>query len=358
MPPRPKKREALSNAFLDALRFIGLVLSDKGAPYETHVYLHDGYATAFNGIIAAGCKIDQVLTAAPNNSILIEALSKCGQNLSITQFDNNRISIKSDKFKAIIPCLDSTTFQTTMPDAPIAIIDDRLKVACDAVEVLASTEADNALQASILLHNGSAIATNRAVIFEYWHGIDLPPNLSIPKTFVKALIKTPKKLTQFGYSQSSVTFWFEDGSWLRTQLYAETWPDIGAILNNPCNPQAVPADFFKGLEAVAPFSPDGLVHFSENLLLSHPSQDVGASYEVAELPAGPIFSAKQLALLKGHAETIDFAAKGASGTYLAFFGPNIRGAIAGREPRPVYKAIEAKPLTDEQRKQLDDEIPF
>lgn len=352
---RPKKRDTIpqpSNTFLEALRFIGLVLSDKGAPYETHAFLNNGYATAFNGTLAAGIKIDQEIYAAPNNAILINALSKCGQTISITQLDNNRLSIKSDKFKAVVPCLDPTQFQLAMPD-PIAAaaIDDRLKIAMDAVEVLASTDADNVLQASILLNNGSAYATNRSVIFEYWHSIDLPPNLAIPKSFVKALIKTNKKLARFGYSKSSVTFYFDDGSWLRTQLYAEEWPDVSSILNNPSQPWPIPADFWKGLEAVAPFSPDGLVYFGKELIQSHATQDLGASFEIPGLPFGPIFSAKQLLLLKDHADTIDFMAKGQHGTYLAFFGKNIRGAIAGREPIKQY--IPAGKKSD-----LDDEIPF
>lgn len=357
---RPKKRTTettanepmKSNGFIDALKFVGAVTKDIGPPNETHVFLNNHWVSAFNGILAAGHKVAEDIYVCPNNKLIIEALSKCGEHLSITQLDNNRLSIKSDKFKAIVPCVDPTIMPLAIPDAPCAVIDDRLKAAIEAVGVLANEDAQTVVAASILLNNGSAIATNRSVIFEYWHGIDLPPGLALPKAVVQPLVKSSKKLARFGFSQSSATFYFEDESWLRTQFYAEPWPDIDAILGQKSNPFPVPADFFKALAAVAPFSGDGHVYFGNGVLYSSPSPDTGASYEVPGLPPGPVYNAKYLALIKPHAEQIDFVARGPGGSHmLMFFGPNIRGAIAGREAYTPKPAI-TRPNP------MDDNIPF
>ena len=337
MAPRPKKREtpqSSTNTFVDALRFVGAVTKDVGAPFETHVSLGGNWASAFNGVLASGVKIQEDIYACPNNKILIEALSKCGEHISITQLDNGRLSIKSDKFKAVVPCIDPVSIQIGTPDEPIAVIDNRLKSAIEAVGILADPNAQSVAAASILLAGQSTIATNGHIMFEYWHGIDLPHGLALPKAVVPALAKNNKTFSKFGFSSSSATFFFNDDSWLKTQFYAEQWPEVRHILDTKANLWPVPKDFFTALAAVAPFSPDGLVHFDKEVLRSHNVEGVGASYEVSGLPKGPIFNAKQLQLIKPYAETIDFMAKGPNHIHsmLVFYGGSIpiRGMITGR----------------------------
>jgi hypothetical protein len=334
MPPRPKKRTAenKSNVFLDALKFLSLVTKDVGPPCETHVYLSNNWACASNGVIAAGHKISEDIFACPNNKLMIEALSKCNENFSITQLDNNRLSIKSDKFKAVIPCIEPILLAVVGPDAPIADINDKFKEAAEAVNVLTGDNGQDILNRSLLMRGKSIVGTNGKIIFEYWHGIDLPPDLVIPKDIVNPLVKNSKKLMKFGFSPASITFWFEDDSWIKTQLYAEHWPKLDTVLDQKCNPWPVPADFFTGLAAVAPFSTDGLVYFDHGTLRSHRQEGTGASFTVAGLPRGPIFSARQLALLKPHASQIDFLAPGPhpGTTCLYFYGTSMRGVVAGR----------------------------
>lgn len=333
---RPKKRDTpaetiKSNSFIDALRFVGSILKEQGAPFETHVFLNQGTATAFNGVLASGIKITEDIYALPHNKLLIEALSKCGENLSITQLDNNRLSIKSDKFKAVVPCLDPATFGQATPDTPCNALDDRFKTGLEAVGVLASETAQSVVAASILMQGNSLIATNRIMIFEYWHGLTVPSGLALPKAVVQPLLKNQKKLISFGNSNASATFYYEDESWIRTQFYAEPWPNIDAILEGACNPFPLPSDFWKAVEAVTPFSENGLIYFDNNMVRSHSTEGFGASHEVSGLPKGPIFNAKQLQLIKPHAQTVDFFASGPHNTtMLKFFGQNIRGAIAGR----------------------------
>lgn len=329
-PRSNPKAEALppnSNAFLEALKFVSAVTKDQGAIYDIHSHLKDGWVTANNGIIAAGQKIPEAIYAAPNNSLLVQALSKCGEYFSITQLDGFRLAIKSNKFKAVVPCTDPALMHLSLPDPPSCEIDDRFKHACEAVGVLASEDGQRIHLASLFLGNGTVIATNGAAVFEYWHGLPLPFGRAIPKHIVEPLSKCKKKLQRLGFSNSSLTFYFDDESWLKTQIYAEEWPDVGRILDQKSDPWPVPVDFFKGLEAVAPFAAEGRVFFKAGELSSHAETGVGASFEIPGLPKGPIFSTRLLALLKPHAQTVDFVAN--NGTMLAFFGPSIRGVVCG-----------------------------
>jgi hypothetical protein len=328
MPPRPKKRNQSeqTSGLLNALKFLSLITKDTGSPMETHVILANKQAVASNGILSAGHKIEEDLTACPNNRLLIEALSRCKSEYSITQLDNNRIAISSGKFKANLPCLDVAQLAWAIPDEPIAVINDELKKAIEATSVLANESGEFVYNRSVLLNGPSVIGTNGKVMLEYWHGIDLPTNLAIPKSFAN-LLKTEKTLSRFGFSSGSVTLWFEDGNWIKTQLFADQWPNINQILNVETKPIDVPAELFVGLDAVAPFAPESLVRFADGCIKSNDEQ---ASYEVAGLPPGPVFNAKQLALLKGWMEKADWFVDGPHGPMHYFFGGKMRGVIAGR----------------------------
>jgi hypothetical protein len=152
----------------------------------------------------------------------------------------------------------------------------------------------------------------------------------LPKQFVSALSKIKKDLSLFGYSNNSATFYFEDGCWLKTQLYSDTWPDITSILNRPANLWTIDPNFFNALAAVLPFSEDGNVYFDTNMLRSHDTDKVGASFECNGIPKGAVYPGKQLMMLKPHANKVDWMAQNQSGYFLKFEGDTVRGMISGR----------------------------
>lgn len=334
MPPKPRTKpiEAKSG-LLQALEFCSVVAEKIGSPYETHVGLRNKWAIAFNGIVAAGSPIPDDLYAYPHTLLFMEALSRCKEGYSLTQLDNQRLSIKSGKFSATVPCLDPILMQTADPDPMIVGITNKFKEAVEAVGVLASENAQHVLTASVLMNGASVISTNRVMLLEYWHGLDMPPNIPLPKEFVKALVKQKKNLTGFGFSRSSATFYFEDGCWLRTQLYADEWPDVSRILNREANLWTIDPQFFIALDAVASFSEDGNVYSRLNLLCSHADEGVGASYECSGVPSGFVYPIKQLMILKPYVKSIDYMCNGvADSSYCLYFvGYECRGVISGRQ---------------------------
>lgn len=331
--PRSKPTAAPSNQLLAALEFCSCVSEKLGASYETHIGLRNNWAIAFNGIVAAGNPIAEDITCFPHNLLLIEALSKCDDNFTLTQLDNGRLSIKSGKFKAVVPCLDPALMQTAVPDPMIVGITNKFKEAVEAVGVLASENAQHVLTASVLMNGQSVISTNRVMIMESWHGLDLPPNVPLPKQFVAALVKQKKNLVGFGFSNNSATFYFEDGCWLRTQLYSDEWPDVSGILNREANLWSIDPNFFKSLEAVIPFSEDGNIYSDTNLLMSHADHGVGATFECNGIPKGFVYPAKQLMLMKPYCKKVDFMASGVHDSIycLVFEGEQVRGVISGRQ---------------------------
>lgn len=331
--PKAEKVEPNSTPFLEALKFIGIVTKDQGNINETHVFLGNSCAIAFNGILAAGIRISEEIYCCPHNKLLIQALSKCGDNLNITQLDNNRLAIKSGKFKAMVPCVDPSTMSLANPDYLQFELDDTFKESVAICNLIKPDEATRMITNSILVNGQSLISSDGKVIIEHWHGFQLPVGVVIPKAVADVLSKVNKKLIGLGFSNTSATFWFEGDCWIRTQLISDQWPPVSQILDSPSNPWPTPPDLFKALSAVAPFAgEEGLVHFDTGLLKTHTSEGAGATYEVHGLPKGPVFSIKQLSLLEKLATKIDFMAPGPyeGTTMLKFIGPNCRGGIAGR----------------------------
>lgn len=323
-----RKQQAPETGLLAAVKQLSTILKDDGSILETHVALRNGWAVAFNGVIAIGEPIKEDLIACPNGLMLKEALSKCGQGFTIINADN-KLTIKGERFKAIIPCLPIEDVQSAFPDQPCASIDDRLKASLLAVGGL-PTDENFLLTGSVLIHRGTCTTTDRKLIIQSWHGIDLPPMLAIPKAIIKPLVNNAKKLTQFGFSKSSCTFFYEDSSWLKTQYYAEQWPDVSSILDKRTNAWPLPENFYEGIKALEPFSETGFVFFDSNVMKSHEDEGIGATFDIKGLPKGPVLNIKQLKTIEPLIKTADFQVPHNNHRMTLFYGNNVRGAIAGR----------------------------
>ncbi len=325
---RPKKNKTVAtNGLLEAIQFVGSILQEKGTPNETHILISNGWCVAFNGIVASGCKVSLSFFAAPNYYLLEKALSKCGE-YEIETLPTS-IVIKSGKFKAVIPCIDPVYINVSGIDENKIAINDEFKKGLEITGALANENGQTIHYASILINGQSLVSTeNGVMLIEYWHGCDLPTNIAVPKALVAPLTKTNKKLIGFGYSETSVTFYFEDESWIKSQLFSEKWPNVERILNVQSNPVEAPKELWEALSVVAPHSTDNLVYFDNDLLASHSNINMGASYTVKGLQRGPIFNIKQLAFIKDYVKTIDFFAEG--GKMTMWYGDKCRGVIAGR----------------------------
>jgi hypothetical protein len=72
-----------------------------------------------------------------------------------------------------------------------------------------------------------------------------------------------------GYGATTVTFWYEDDSWIRTQRFVETYPDVAKLLNTPVNAIPFPIGLFSAAKQLAPFSEDGRIYCANGKASSH-----------------------------------------------------------------------------------------
>ncbi|MFZ1074795.1 MAG: hypothetical protein WAN50_00245 [Minisyncoccia bacterium] len=329
---RPKgatnKKKAFVNTLGDAVRFISCAQRPLGNDVDTHCMMFNKWIVATNGVLTAAHAIQDDMRICPHTMMLLAAMDSCTGPYSMTQESDAGLWVVSGDFRAFIPCVTPTALPMMAPDAPVALVDVRF---LDSLAHVASLVADNAttvLQASIQLCGRSVRATDTEVIVESWHGIDMPPGLLIPKSAANALLKCGKKPVRFGVSQLSLTFWYEDNSWIKTQLFTNTeLPDMDRILNVASNPWPTPKGLFEAAASIAPFSTNGLAKFADNGVMKTDNADTDllANMTVAGLPAGLSFKFKNLKSIAAFAKQIDFTA---SPKFALFFGDNVRGAIA------------------------------
>lgn len=324
---KPKSEKNGAASLIEALKFIALAQQKEGTPQQTHCAIGNGCIIAFNGVFAAGHMIEDDLHACPHTTRLLDALGKCGEKLSITQLDGDRLSINSGRFRAIVPCIPFAQLIDVAPDEPCAEIDDRIKAGLEmAAWVLADTAARPML-AGALLQANSIVGTNGNMLIEYWHGIDLPPGMLIPKTACIAISKTPKKLAKFGFSQNSATFYFEDGSFIKSQLYSDTYPDYDVLFPPEVNPWPLPAGFFEGVRNIQSLSDDRIAYFNESgMFVKDAKKNEAGSYEVEGLKLGQAYNMDYLLAVESVFKQVDFDTNGGR---VFFYGENTRGILMG-----------------------------
>lgn len=331
--PRARAKSRIKNVpsnvaeLTRALKFVSVAQRDIGQPYQSHVRLAYNWAVTYDGLLTAACPIPEELDCSPHTAKLLDALTRVNGELSIA-LQPPFLAIRTGGFSVKVPCTGAENMPPVNPDPVAGVINDRIKEGFEKVGRLASDVAEHVLTASILLLPYSMMATDRHVMLEYWHGIDLPPGgFTVPKASAKAILAIDKPLTRFGYSENSLTFYYEDNSWIKTQLYVEKWPQSAfLILNVPdIEPRPLPPNFFEAVAAVAPHSDDGRVYLSSAIIRSHREIGVGAEMVVDGIDQEWCFNAAKLLQMSGLMTQADF---GIDGPCAYFFGENIRGAVA------------------------------
>lgn len=299
-PGTTKKQTTQAAALLTALDFVSVATSNEAhlGTAAKHVSLSGNFAVAFDGQLAAGHPIAEELTLCPQVEQLTKALKRSGKTLAIAETPSGRLSIKGEKLQAYVPCLRPEDMAQAYPDPRCAVVDDRIKAAFACCGTMASENGTWVHEASLLLRANDCTGTNGAAILQFWHGIDLPPNMVLPKVFCAAVAAVKAKLEGFGMTwnnntgrPSSVTFYFEGGAWIKSQCYADEWPNTDPLWW-AANYADVPEGLFDAIDTVADFHPNQHVTFVDNAVRSHRDPEHGASYDVKGLQGGKQFAGK------------------------------------------------------------------
>ena len=332
-PRSAKKVAKAAEGILEAINFVEGATDDK-LEYQNYIRIAAGWVVAFDGGMAAGHPIDTDIAVCPHLKRLKEAVSRAGATMALTAQESGRLGVSGDKARFTVPCLPGSSLHAVMPDPAIAALDDRLKDAFKATISLAKEEADTVHEQSLLLRANTVVGCNGSLAIEAWHGIDLPPGMGIPHKAAKAVMRQNLKLTGFGIDWGrSVTFHFENGAWIKTQLMADEWPPIDNTLNQPAYYAPTPEGLFDALAAILSFSEDGAVHFHDDKLKTTYGGEGGtvhgAAYDVPGLMRGHSFTGRLLEKAAPYCTQIDYTTNNDA---LQFVNPelNVRGVLMKR----------------------------
>lgn len=317
---------------LNTIKFVRSAVDSKTPIQDMqHLILENGHVRSTDGVLSLGSPIDVDLTCAPHADTLVRALAHCKDVVSLGLTPSGRLRVSSGKFKAFVPCVevDGGMYHPKPSGQQIEVDGELLLTAFKRLEPFVCTDMLRPWTNGILLKGQSAFATNNVCLAEVWLGVDLPFTANIPLPAIKAMVKQGTPPSMLMMDNNSVTFLYDSGRWIKSQLYESEWPDLSKLLNRPSNPKPLPEDFFAALAAVGKFTDDGKVYFAGGCMVSSTSDQDGARYEVDGLPDAGIYRSEMLALLKGVATHADFDRYP---TPAAFFGENIRGIVMGLNP--------------------------
>lgn len=316
---------------IDALRFVqGATKSIVLAPELEHYQIRDGRIVGFNGYMALSSPIDLEISAKPRAKLFQKALQSCGETVSLGLMPSGRLHVKSGGFSAFIPCHDDEIYEA-QPEGEEFPAPAGMLSAMRRLYSVISSDASRPWAMGLSVGGGAYTATNNIAILQVWEGHGLP-TFNCPRFAVAEIIRVGQNPDSIRVTDSNVTFQWNDGRWLQTQLLAADWPIemIGKLLDSGAPGQPLPEGFFEALEKIRPFIPDtsNTVSFAENKLIAGQHlEEVSASHVVEGLPAGPKFSEKVLSILEEEITTIDFSVYP---NPCGFRGLNSRGIILGQ----------------------------
>jgi len=316
-----------TNELLDAIEFC--VLANNASPdiaYTSYCCLSAETGTVYmsDGIVSCGCLCHVEITTSIEVKKLLKALKAAKSGYTFTILDNSSIALKSGRLKAVIPTIDYIA-DKLYPD-PI-LHSENVETFIRALTVASAVTKDKAshiVNASVLVYNTSCYGTDTQLLIEYWHGIPISTELTIPKTFIAALSKIKKLPVGIGYSKKSLTVWFNDRSWIRTQLYENSWPVENVLdLFKPTSTYLpIHTELGQALEELSAFvGIDGRILLSDN----HISSSNKSSYDIDVYVQDVACNCKLLQIVCKYATGWDVSSR--IDRHIAFVGENLRGLL-------------------------------
>jgi DNA polymerase III sliding clamp (beta) subunit (PCNA family) len=373
--PRARRKPSVeagnpSAKLIAALKFVSMAQSKVGTPSDQHCMMLNHWLVATNGVMTIGTKVDESMSVCPHTMQFIDALTASYGDQVISQESPAVLSVQAGEFRGLVACVDPSAVPMPPPDPPIAQIGQPVIDALDAVQFLATDGAPEAHTAAVLLQANTAVAMDGKMLMEAWHGTDLPPSLLLPRKSVQAIVKCKKLPTGFGYSDSSVTIWFEDGSFIKTQLYKANYPNYHHLFPETPNAYPLPEGFFKAVHTIMSFSENGHVYFNNGAVASDLHETKASTFKIEGLTEEMGFNGKYLIDAQIHMNAAQFIPEK---TKMVFYGNSCRGVIMGLDV-PRQREVQKKPgasafgpVTDRNDiltpgktgwDDLDDDIPF
>lgn len=313
------------------LKFVSGAVGKKNfIPELQHFKIENRHVRSYNGVIALCSPINFDIDCIPKAEPFVKAINNCEENIVLGMTKANRLSVRSGVFKAFIDCLpmDKEAHVEPEGDMVIQIDGEKLVEGLSVVHKFIGRDAARPWSTGALLSNQSIYATNNVVFVEHWMGFSLPKPCNIPFQAVNEIIRIKDAPITAQMSDTSLTFHYPDGKWIRCQLLDNDWPDVVPLFANATgeNKMELTDDLFAGVAAVKPFTDEfGRLHFYDGGVHTSRAKEEGASFDLTTTFEG-VYQHEMISLLEGVATHADLTCYPKP---CPFFGDKVRGLIIG-----------------------------
>ncbi len=316
---------------LEALKFAAAAVGKRAfVPGATHFLIKDGLVRGTNGIISLAAPINLGLECAPQAIPMVKAIANCEEATQLTLLPSGKLSVRSGGFKANIPCTDEVAAHTDPAGEMIPINGEELIKALTTVSPFMGTDASRRFSMSVLLKNGCAYATNNVTMVQYWFGAPFPLDAVLSSEAVEALIKIKEIPHSIQVVDSSITFHYDSGCWMKSTLIENMWPSaIDRILDvEDAHPQTIDPLLFDAMDRLKPFATDnGRIIIEDGYMRTHMDEGEGASCALNDVSLRGCYALPMLMLLKDNVDTADLTMYPKA---CPFYGKHFRGVIIGQ----------------------------
>ena len=319
---------------LNALKFAAIGIANKDyVPDLVHFNIAGGKVRAFDGLMSVQCPIGIDIQARPHAKDMLKAIAACMDTkapLAISTTQAGKISLKAGDFTAYVKCLplDEQSVVFPSPTGTFVPVSKEILASLQVLAPFMAVDASRPWAMGVRFAGDCAYVTNNVVLIQRWHGAALPREVIIPAATVKEIVRIDREPQYLQLDETSVTFWYDENTWLRSQLVDGVWPEnIEKIFEAPDAVfEPVSKQIFPALEKLRVFADDrDRVYFREGSISTHETPGEGATVAL-QVATGGLYNGKQLRALDGVAQAIDW------GYYpkpAPFKGEKLRGVICG-----------------------------
>lgn len=258
----------------------------------------------------------------------LKAVDSCnGEPVLTVKPDGSSINVKRGTFKVNLPLDTTDSFPHQLPSGqPLSGVSGDLLPTLKVLRAFVSEDESRQWACGILFKDGVAYATNNVVVASM-PTVSFPSALNLPRFFIDELLRLKREPIEILADDRSITFKFEDTSWIKSSLLATEWPPVEKMI-----PTSVEGIVLEGLlsavEQITPFCNDAkqpVILFGSDGIKTLEG-DKSAHFEGFDLPYGAYRSEPLGAVLRA-ADQVDFT------TYpkpCPFAGPNgLKGLMIG-----------------------------
>lgn len=235
----------------------GAVSSKDLTPVLTHLRIKDGYISSTNGRMT-------IMTALPEMADMdiivpadkfIRAIKACSKPVfKITP--GGRLSIRGDRFRAVLPLLKDVPFPTPSVREGAAHSDDLFPV-MKALLPFIGSDASRPWACGILLHKGMAYATNNVSLARmnaHWTG----PTVNLPDFLIAEILRLGKEIEAIKTDGDFISMKLADDVFLYSSLLSAEWPNADKLFEGIDYSEIteVPEDLYQAIRDIMPFCPD------------------------------------------------------------------------------------------------------